>query len=231
MKKHLLLSLIFTLCFYNFTIPNPQKFIFKDNLPLDVLHYAFELFGIKACDSHNHVEIKANAMVNGGLSGYLAFSNIQDIIKCIDNYKRSDLTGKTISTIAGLMNLRSLIYRAQFCGQYFKLFQESKKIAKFNKKIKLNLITEKIKQTIWLTFNIALPYLCYAAKRMYYDKINLRDAFYKHDNINDLFYLLFNKDSALFIGQELANMSENKRKYTLYKKLKKEMKHGIKQSL
>lgn len=227
MKKNLIFSLIFILNVHNYCIANDnnnnKKFIFQDdNMLIRGLNYVISLHDIKVCDSKSHSEIKANSIANGLYCGYLA---IEDITKINENLKKAqqpdDSFGQIGHVILGLFNIKLFVDHIKFCYQNVQTFRKSKKIAHFNKKIKLNMSTVKLKQLIWLTVNTMFPYLTFAAKRMYYDNIDLKNAFYKDNSI----------DSAAFIytAYLLANLSENARRGALYKAVKKETLRRLKQ--
>lgn len=237
MKKLYLLNLIFTLCFYNFV--TAERYIFQDNLLLNGLRYAINLFGIKACDSRNPNEIKANAAINGLQSAYLGFKNVKDIIDYYNNAKNAGQSEKALNAILALWSVQLLVGNVKFSHLGLKVFYKARKIAKFNKKIKLSMTNEKIKQVIWLTFNTVLPYLCYAVTRIYYDKIELKSAFYKEvtktnedaSEINGLSTLFPASDIALSLGRLISDTSEMTRKKILYKKVKREIQRRLKQNI
>jgi len=222
MKKIAFLSLMI-LSFYNYSsgmASSSKKFVFQNDLPKITIHYFIGLLGIKACDSTNSIEIKTNAGVNGAYSVYLT---CKDVCNIIDNYKNPEndsSLGQARNTIMGLFNVQLLVDHVKFCYQNLRVFSKSEKIAKFNKMIKLNMTNEKIKQLVWLTFNTAFPYLCFAAKRMHYDKQDIKNAFYKDDSIAS--------SVVIPVASLFANLSENQRQHTLYKKVKKETSRRLK---
>lgn len=224
MKKISLLSLIFMLSFYNYSSTVGPRFVFQEDIPTLSLNYAIGLLAIKSCDSQNHLEIKTNAVIDGIYNGYLATRSFRDIL---ENFKatlapNSPAIDKTVNTILGLFNANLLVDHIKFCYQNLKFFNKSKQRAHFNKMIKLNMATEKIKQLVWLTFNTAFPYLCFATKKMYRDKVDFKDALYEDDSITSSLVIL--------AASQLAHASENKRRHTLGKAVKKESLRRIKQS-
>jgi len=215
MKKISLLSLIFILSFNNYSFgmaANSKQFVFQKNLPMIALQYAIGLLGIKSSDSQNSLEIKANALARGAYSGYLGFNNALEIKRIIST--RSTTEDKATDAVMGILNVPLLLGNIKFCYQSSRVFRKADKIAKFNKVIKLSLFNEKIRQFIWLTFNVALPYGCFAATKMYYDKTELKNAFYDDQSLRS--------SVALIASSYLANFSENRRLSVLHKTIKKE---------
>lgn len=230
MKKIPLLSLICALSFYNYNFTFGEL-VFKKYLINDAINYAIGLLGIKSCDSYKAIDIKTDAAVKGIYSGYMSYRDIQDLITDYTNAQNAPKAYKPVYMLFGCFNAYSLTDHLKFCWHNLKLFQKANKIAKFNKSIELNLTREKIKQVIWLTFNIMLPYMCYAAKRKFHDNISLKNLLYTDAyTLEDTCALNTESGLVIYGGRIAAGRLENMRCYSLYKKLKKESQRRLKQS-
>lgn len=191
------------------------------------IDYVVKMFGISSCDSKSHKTIKLASATRLIIDAYTIMNNLQEAYKRLQILKQSSLDEAKTALNFGFMlfSLWTLKNNVNYCLFDIKTFRNSKKIAKFNKAIQLDLRNEKIKQAIWLTINKLFVKASFTLKNVFNDNRTFRDSISTSIIDNS-------QNSKLFfiVVKLIADFSENQRNYSFYQTIRKTILKKIKQS-